>query len=253
MNTPKSLELARRTCGTRSQPRSTSQIHPNVEPKGGGWTDNDEIQERGKRQTHPHHEEDGVRVPSGNGVCKGCLMIRQPNTTVCRARIATRMENDPAHAKRLEEKPTKRVEFANPELEVPPPSESRTDKGGSERVEVRSRLIARDIKQKGTDSHFAGTPPLALARHVISRPVTKLKTGRRRQLMVYDAKRAFLHVDAVTGTYVKPPQQRDTERCWQLKKCMYGTVPAAAGWQHFGQKVGALSSSSCPCAFGQAT
>ena len=57
--------------------------------------------------------------------------------------------------------------------------------------------------------------------------------------MVYDAKRAFLHFDAVTGTYVKPPQQRDTERCWLLKKCMYGTVPAAAGWQHLGQKVGA--------------
>ena len=54
-------------------------------------------------------------------------MIGQPNTTVCRARITTRMENDSAHAKRLEENPTKRVEFANPELEVAPPNESRTN------------------------------------------------------------------------------------------------------------------------------
>ena len=31
------------------------------------------------------------------------------------------------------------------------------NKGDSERVEVRSRLVAREIKQKGTDSYFAGT------------------------------------------------------------------------------------------------
>ena len=353
------LGLARRTCGTRSQPRSTSQIHPNVEPKGGGWTDNDEIQERGKRQTHPHHEEDGVRVPSGNGVCKGCLMIGQPNTKECRARITTphtRRDSKKTRPgewsspiqswrlhRRVRAEPTRRnvhvmTMFGPPqESAITGESSSRAsgndmemrstisgkrplepgddddmvcglgdpyvndfegdytdemtgatllrddvgkaraeemawyhkfeacaevtektcqstagrkpiscrwkgiDKGGSDHVEVRSRLIARDIKQKGTDSHFAGTPPLALVRYVISRPVTKLKTGRRRQLMVYDAKRAFLHIDAVTGTYVKPPQQRDTERCWLLKKCMYGRVPAAAGWQHLGQKVGALS------------
>ena len=60
-----------------------------------------------------------------------------------------------------------------------------------------------------------------------------------------------------TETYVKPPHLRDTERCWLLKKCMYGTLPAAAGWQHLVHKVGAdiglFSSSSCPCAFGHST
>ena len=79
------------------------------------------------------------------------------------------------------------------------------NKGGRERVEVRSRLVAREIKQKGTDSYFAGTPPLALARHVISRAATLSNTGKRRQLMVLDAKRAFFHVAALTETYVKPP------------------------------------------------
>ena len=72
-------------------------------------------------------------------------------------------------------------------------------------MEVRSRLVAREIKQKGTDSYFAGTPPLALVRYVISRAATLPKTGTRRQLMVLDAKRAFLHADALTETYVKPP------------------------------------------------
>ena len=50
--------------------------------------------------------------------------------------------------------------------------------------------------------------------------------------MVVDAKRGFLHADALTETYVKPPHLRDTVRCWLLKKYMYGTLPAAAGWQH---------------------
>ena len=102
------------------------------------------------------------------------------------------------------------------------------NKGDNERVEVRSRLVGREIKQKGTDNYFARTPPSALVRHVISRAATLSKTGKRRQLMALDGKRAFLHADALTETYVKPPHLRDTERCWLLKKCMYGTLLAAA-------------------------
>ena len=60
-------------------------------------------------------------------------------------------------------------------------------------MEVRSR--SREIRQKGTDSYFAGTPPLALVRHVISKVATLSKSGKRR-----DAKRAFLHADALTET-----------------------------------------------------
>ena len=37
------------------------------------------------------------------------------------------MDNDPAHAKRLEDNLTRRTEFANPEPEVLAPSEGRTD------------------------------------------------------------------------------------------------------------------------------
>ena len=66
----------------------------------------------------------------------------------------------------------------------------------------------------------------------------------------------FLHADAPTETHVKPPLERGTDRCWLLKKCMYGTLLAAAEWQHMVWKVstdiGLLSSSNCPCAFGHA-
>ena len=124
-------------------------------------------------------------------------------------------------------------------------------------MEVRSRLVAREIKQKGTDSYFAGTPPLALVRHVMSKAASLSKSGKRRQLMVFDAKGTLLHADALTETFVKPPHLRETERCWLLQKCMYGTLPAAAGRQHLvpkvGTDIGLLSSSSCPCAFGHST
>ena len=80
--------------------------------------------------------------------------------------------------------------------------------------------------------------------------------GKRRHSTVLDAKRAFSHADALTETYVKPSRLRDTERCWLLKKCLYGTLPAAAGWHHLVREVGAdidlLSSSNCTCASGQA-
>ena len=54
----------------------------------------------------------------------------------------------------------------------------RNNKGDSERVETRSRLVAREIEQKEADSNFAGVPPLALVRYVISRAATRTKNGR---------------------------------------------------------------------------
>ena len=110
------------------------------------------------------------------------------------------------------------------------------DKGASERVEVRSRLAAREITQQGTDSHFAGTPPLAFVRYVISKAATP---GKRRQLMVLDAKRAFLHAGALTETYVKLPHLRDTEQCWLPKKCMHAScsgrmaTPCPESWYRY--------------------
>ena len=80
-------------------------------------------------------------------------------------------------------------------------------KGDSERAEVRSRLIARELEQKWTD--FAGTPPLAHERYVISSAATKTKTGRRRQLMVLEAMRAFLHADALTEAHAHLRDTRD--------------------------------------------
>ena len=97
----------------------------------------------------------------------------------------------------------------------------------NERVELRNRLVAREIKHKRTHNYIAKTPSSALVRYVTSRAATLSKTGKRRQLMVLDVKRAFLHADTLSETYVKPPHLRDAKRCWLLKKCMYGTLPTS--------------------------
>ena len=261
--------------------------------------------------------------------CRGCLVIGQPYTEECRARITARMETDLANAKRLEDNLNRRNEFANPETTVAVPSECRTDatkrarqdeletpqeswntggasnssaganvdmrvihagkrtvapggdkdvvcgldvcdeldeldeldensfsdtyvndregdytdevtgrkllrddvararmeemrwhekfqafdevpdetclmrtgrkpiscqwrdinKSDSERVEERSRLVARDITQKRTDSYFAGTPPLALVRYVINKAATLSKSGTIVPEMITDTDR----------------------------------------------------------------
>ena len=92
--------------------------------------------EAGPTVTKTRNEENGRRIfctkkmVSEFGAtlgCKGCLVIGQPHTEECRARITACVENDPAQAKRLEDNLTRRTEFANPEPEVLVPSEGRTD------------------------------------------------------------------------------------------------------------------------------
>ena len=59
--------------------------------------------------------------------CRGCLVIGQPQTQECGARIPARVENDLLHAKRLEDNLNRRNEFANLETTIVVPSEGRKD------------------------------------------------------------------------------------------------------------------------------
>ena len=54
--------------------------------------------------------------------CRGCLVIKQPHTEEGRAKITAQMENDPVHAKRLEDNLNRRNDFANLETTVAVPS-----------------------------------------------------------------------------------------------------------------------------------
>ena len=80
--------------------------------------------------------------------CKGCLVIGQPHTAECRARITARMENDPVHAKRLEENLNRRNEFANPETTVAVPIE------GATHVTKRARQGELEPPQASANTSF---------------------------------------------------------------------------------------------------
>ena len=86
--------------------------------------------------------------------CKGCLVMGQAHTE-CRARITTRMENDPSHAKRLEDNLTKRTVFVNPE-----PGGCCAKNGQNRRDEKctlrRARADTRICKHRRSFEHLGG-------------------------------------------------------------------------------------------------
>jgi hypothetical protein len=143
------------------------------------------------------------------------------------------------------------------------------NKGDSDNPIIRARLVAQEVKKKVIESLFAGTPPLAALRLLISFCVTRglppemtmelikevfgvfndltdrFPTGRveidplatkgSRKIGFYDVRRAFHHArlrPSMRGKkFVKTPWQLGTRRCKRLKSAMYGTLTAANDWQ----------------------
>ena len=133
------------------------------------------------------------------------------------------------------------------------------NKGDEERPEYRSRLVGRELKKwdpfmTGT---FAATPPTETLRFMISNFMTdRWKRGKKmnRVLLVLDVSRAHFHPAATREVYVRLPEEDYEEgKIGLLKKTMYGTRDAAAGWEEYycdtyeeaGYKVGQF----CPCLF----
>ena len=76
--------------------------------------------------------------------------------------------------------------------------------------------------------------------------------------MVLDAKRAFLHADALTETYVKPPHLRDNGtmlvaeemHVWRTSCSSRMATPRSESWYRHRP---CLAQAICPCAFGHST
>ena len=59
---------------------------------------------------------------------------------------------------------------------------------------VRCRLVAQEFAGSDKrDDLYAGTPPLAATRYLLSDSVSRGRRNRRGKLMVVDVKRGFLH------------------------------------------------------------
>ena len=118
-----------------------------------------------------------------------------------------------------------------------------TNKGDDKNPNIRSRLVAREIRTPGQDAIFAPTPPLESLRMVLSMATTDFKgmaphcrdpdSEDRIQILLIDISRAYFnaHTDPDDPVYVQlPPELRHgPQACGLLKRHMYGTRRAAEG------------------------
>ena len=143
------------------------------------------------------------------------------------------------------------------------------NKGDDMHPKYRSRLVARQLKAMDLSgqSYFAPAPPLEALRTVISLAMTKVGTHQpcwdptspdRTQISMVDIKRAYFNAKIDPRdppTYVQlPNEDPDAETmCAQLLRHMYGTRPAAEGWQEeystFLVSIGFKQGDACPNAF----
>ena len=141
------------------------------------------------------------------------------------------------------------------------------NKGDNQCPNIRSGLVARQIRQAGEDAIFGPAPPLEALRSILSlatidfdfggRPV-HIRDGdpeRRTQVSTVDISRAYFNAstDGSKHTYVAlPTEDHDhREKCGLLRKHMYGTRAAADGWQQeysgFLRSIGFKQGEACPC------
>jgi hypothetical protein len=121
------------------------------------------------------------------------------------------------------------------------------NKGDDVNPNIRSRLVARQIRQPGEEAIFAPTPPLESLRTILSLAASDMpgrakhirdpRSERRTQISAIDISRAYFNASMEEGsepTYVcLPPEHPGHAKgmCRLLLKHMYGTRAATDGWQ----------------------
>ena len=124
--------------------------------------------------------------------------------------------------------------------------------------DVRSRLVAQEFASDcERDDIFAGTPPLAATKFVLSDVASSGRSGPgAKRVMILDIKRAFLYGDIEEEIHIELPNEdpmKDRGYVGRLLKAMYGTRAAPQVWQNTVRRVmiglGFKPSTSFPCVF----
>ena len=142
------------------------------------------------------------------------------------------------------------------------------NKGDERDPNVRSRLVGREIRNRGRgrstedrNDLFAATPPLSSLRMMLSmsasRQVGKRGSARWGVLFV-DVSRAYFNAEARRPIFIKIPSEdfvagQDEGKLGRLRKCLYGTRDAAQNWEEaysrFLVSVGFRRGKASPCHF----
>ena len=121
------------------------------------------------------------------------------------------------------------------------------NKGDEIEPNYRSRYVARQLKALDTSgaSYFAPAPPLEALKTILSLAMTKCglhqpiwdpESKQRQQISSMDVVRAYLNAKidrTLAPSFVQlPPEEPDrNQKCGELLRHLYGTRPAADGWQ----------------------
>ena len=128
------------------------------------------------------------------------------------------------------------------------------NKGDSQNLNYRFRLVAREINTNKRDDLFAATPPLEALKVILS---FTIKGNNGEALMINDISRAFFHAPAKRKVYVQLPEEDredgDEAMCGRLNYSMYGTRDAVQTWfDVYSQqiiKIGFQQGLASPCTF----
>ena len=118
-----------------------------------------------------------------------------------------------------------------------------TNKGSEESPNIRSRLVARELKcrtpQLTAAELFSAMPPAEGAKALASIMVNKRvsKRGLPLKMAFFDIKRAHFYGVARRTVVIELPAERAEEgKCGVLLRTMYGTRDASQAWQaHYGE------------------
>jgi hypothetical protein len=94
---------------------------------------------------------------------------------------------------------------------------------------VRSRIVGRQYKTDRNFEFYAGTPPLAMLKLIVSRAASR---GTSRQVGGMDISVAFFHAFLKEPLHAYPPPElRRPGKLWLVRKALYGTRPASRAFQ----------------------
>ena len=98
---------------------------------------------------------------------------------------------------------------------------------------VRSRCVGMQFATTVDFEMYAGTPPLAMIKLIISMAACRSSAGGEEySLAIHDISVAFFHAELDCKMYARPPpEMRRPGELWRLLKALYGTRPASRLFQ----------------------
>jgi hypothetical protein len=107
------------------------------------------------------------------------------------------------------------------------------NKGDGDTMQIRSRLVAREMANRKSDEFFSAAPPLEAKRMLFSGMAFGPKKGsQEKKLFFVDVRRAYFNADATRDTYDQLPTELHMEgACAKLRSACMALATQPTGGQ----------------------